>query len=299
MKRFPDGARVCFIGDSITAAYDYEARIANYYMENFPEAKVRIYNSGVAGGTVKWARTFLEDDILCHKPTHAFVMFGVNDSMRWRLSDAKSVERYDFLVTHYENYKKELRALCDDLENNGIKFTLCTPPPYAEYQKTNDEPLHGGHALIAGYAESVRELARERKYPLCDVHSYITRMLQAEDLYNDDHIHPNAKGQYYIAKCMLEFQGLDLGEMKPVPESFAELKSASSVGRDILGTELMIIRDYALPTEEKLAFIKSYLDEDKASIPVFKRFASRYYEFKNEEQKYKDLVEKLTDELMG
>ncbi len=299
MARFPDGARVAFVGDSITATFEYEAIIANYYMENFPEANVRVYDSGVAGGTARWANIFLQDDILCHKPTHAFVMFGVNDSMRWRMAEKKSVERYEYLVSAYEGYKAELLKLCESLEANGVEVTLCTPPPYAEYQETAQEAYKGGYALLAGYAEYCRSLAKEKGYPLCDVHEYLTKKLQSEDLYRDDHVHPNEKGQYYIAKCMLEHQGLDLGEMMPIPESFKALRENSMIVRNILGVELMVIRNYTLPLEEKMAYIKAYVDEKKASTPYFDAISKSYLVNKPDEKKYMLLTEKLTDELMG
>ena len=42
--------------------------------------------------------------------------------------------------------------------------------------------------------------------------------MQTDDLYNDDCVHPTPHGYYYMAKCFLEFQGLDIGEEKEIPE---------------------------------------------------------------------------------
>ena len=176
---------------------------------------------------------------------------------------------------------------------------MCTPPPYAEYQETEEAPLKGGHALISGYAEVCRQLAKEKNYPLCDVHNYLTKKLQSEDLYRADHIHPTERGQYYIAKCMLEHQGLDIGEEKPIPESFSELRACSMIVRDILGVELMVIRNYTLPLEEKMAYVQKYVDENRAPTPYFKRITENYLKYKSEQNLYVSRTEKLTDELMG
>ena len=115
MARFPDGARVCFVGDSLTATFNYEGLIAAFYRDNFRDSKVRIYNCGVAGGRAASQLAFLEKDTLIHKPTHAVVMLGVNDSARWILQNEKTEQRFFDLVRAYEKYKVDLPALCDAL----------------------------------------------------------------------------------------------------------------------------------------------------------------------------------------
>ena len=49
VKRFPDHARVVFIGDSITAAGTWIAHIYDYYLRNFPWSGIRMFNSGISG----------------------------------------------------------------------------------------------------------------------------------------------------------------------------------------------------------------------------------------------------------
>ncbi|MBR5528396.1 MAG: SGNH/GDSL hydrolase family protein [Clostridia bacterium] len=301
MKRFPDNARVCFVGDSITAAFNYVARVADYYLEKFPDAHVRFFNSGVAGGTARSQRIFLADDTLCHKPTHAVIMVGVNDSARWVMGNSRSAENYAFLVSCYEAYKKNLADLCDELEKNGVEITLCTPVPYAEYQPVGQEPFHGGYALIAGYADFCRTLAAQRGYPLCDYHSYVTQKLQTENLYNDDRIHPNDKGHHYMAECFLKLQGLEMGEFCDIPKKYDELRRVSMVVRDIFAVELMVIGDlnYGWSIEQKTECVKKYIDEGKAPTDYFKRITEDYLKYKPLQDKYADLTEQLTEELMG
>ena len=50
MNRFPNGARVCFIGDSITHNNLFLAHIVAYYREHFKDSKVKFYNCGVSCG---------------------------------------------------------------------------------------------------------------------------------------------------------------------------------------------------------------------------------------------------------
>ena len=97
MSIFNKNARVCFVGDSITAANKYVSLIAAYYKENLPELNVQIYNCGVSGGTAKSQYIFFNDDVLPHNPTDIFIMLGINDSDRGLLNEPAGQERYEKL----------------------------------------------------------------------------------------------------------------------------------------------------------------------------------------------------------
>ena len=299
MERFPDGARVCFVGDSITAVFDYEGQIAQYYRDNFRDSKIRVYNCGVAGGRAWTQLNFLEKDTLIHSPTHAVIMLGVNDSARWLLTHEKTAERYESLENAYEIYKTKLPELCDALEKAGAKIILCTPAPYAEYMESSSEPLRGGYALVAAYAEFCRQLAEKRGYPLCDFHSHITKLLQTENLYNDDRIHPNANGHYHMAKYFLQLQGLDLGEHKPLPDDFKELVKEAMILRDVLSAEINVIANYTLPVEEKYKYVKEYLASGRAPGEYHKRIAQTFLDHNSRWDEQMQKVRELTDKLMG
>ena len=79
-KPFPKGARVLFIGDSITCNGTFMAHIQEYYRTHFPEREVKCFNAGVSGGTVgSSALRYLEKDLRDFSPTHAVITLGVND----------------------------------------------------------------------------------------------------------------------------------------------------------------------------------------------------------------------------
>ena len=63
MNRFPDGARVCFVGDSITHAGRFQKYIVAYYRKKFPDAKVEFYNCGIAGGNLRNTISIYNEDI--------------------------------------------------------------------------------------------------------------------------------------------------------------------------------------------------------------------------------------------
>ena len=273
MNRFYDGARVCFIGDSLTAQNQFLPLIINHYKNNFPDSGIRFFNCGVAGGTAKRAIDFFEDDVAIYNPTHAVVEFGVNDSNRLLLEHPKSIQRYDKLNEAFEQYKKNLTALCDMIKERGIELILCTPAPYDEYTETEITAYKGGYALIAAYADYARTLAREKSIPLCDYHQYLSRILQNDNLYTPDHVHPDQHGYYHMAKYFLSLQGLDLGQETPVPEYFNNWHEKVTFLRNIYATEGMLIPDYGIPLKEKLSFMEKYVEAKEWDNEYFGKIA--------------------------
>ena len=285
MKRFPDGARVCFVGDSLVARNQYLPVIIDCYKQNFPGSGIRFFNCGVSGGTAKFAHDSFENDVLSCKPTHVVVAFGVNDSKRTRLEKPRSKERYDFFLEWFEIYKKSLSALCEKVLASGCELILCTPAPYDEYTETPIPTFKGGYALLCEYANFVRNLAKEKGYTLVDFHECLTRALQVEEgpLFDADHVHPNIHGFYLMAKYFLAQQGLDAPAEGEIPAYFADWREKLFVYRSINAAECMIIKDYSLPQEEKDRIVRDFLAAGKWSISYFETISKRYLEMKDKE----------------
>lgn len=53
-----------------------------------------------------------------------------------------------------------------------MEIILSTQTPYDEYQPSETPALAGGWSLMEGYAQAVRDIARELEVSLCDYHSY-------------------------------------------------------------------------------------------------------------------------------
>ncbi len=282
MTRFPNGARVCFIGDSITHNNLFLAHIVAYYREHFRDAKVEFYNCGISGGTLTTTLDCFDEDILPYNPTHAVIMIGINDSARWALP-FKGEEKYQTIKDAFENYKSNLSKLCDRLENMRVNITLCTQTPYAEYMESDETVLRGGSALLLGYADYIRAYSKEKGYTVCDYHDYFTRIMQTETIYNPDRVHPTNRGQYYMAKCFLDFQGFDLGEEKSLPDDVQKWHEVVGKIRHVFATEHNILSDdFTLTDEERATKIKEYYDNEQTGpyVDYFKQLASKYPEFK-------------------
>lgn len=252
MKAFPKNSRVCFIGDSITHNNGYVSHIVRHYRENLKELNVNFYNCGIAGGSLATTLTVLDEDVFSHKPTHAVIMIGMNDSGRDHLKKERGEERYKLLRDAFEKYKENYSLLLGRLEEKGVKIILCTPTPYDEYRSEGYDVLPGGFALIAAYADYVRTLAAQSGYPLCDYHTYISKLAQTQEVINPDRVHPNEDGHYHIAKCFLAFQGLEIDEKKPFPQYMSAWREKVEILRNLRATEHLCIKDYSLSEEDRI-----------------------------------------------
>lgn len=260
MNTFSRGSRVCFVGDSITHNNRYVAHIAAFYREHFPELSVEFYNCGISGGSLTSALNTFNADTAAYKPTHIVLMVGINDSDRNALNE-DSGSKYDRLKRAFDNYKINLDEFCEKVKKINAELTLCTPTPYAEYINSNEPPLRGGSALMLGYADYIKNYAKENGYPLCDYNSYITHAMQTETLYNPDRVHPTPRGHYYIAKCFLEFQGLDPDAEKDLPPDIEKWHNTVGKYRDLFAAEYMIIHGFEKKTEENIETVKKFLSD--------------------------------------
>lgn len=278
MNGFPNGARVCFIGDSITHNNLHLAHIVAFYREHFKGIKVEFYNCGISGGSLSTTLGLFDEDIVLYHPTHAVIMIGINDSARWALA-FEGESKYQTINDAFKNYKANLSKLCQKLENIGTKITLCTPTPYAEYIQSDEPVLHGGFALMQAYADYIREFAKEQSYPVCDYHDYFIRVMQSENLFCPDYVHPTNRGQYHMAKCFLDFQGFNIGDEKPLPQDIQNWHEVVGKIRHVYATEHNILADdFTLSDNERAAKIKEYYDNEQTGpyVEYFKLLARHY-----------------------
>ena len=295
---------MCFIGDSITAQNRYVALIADHYKTNFPQEDIKFFNCGISGGTASLLMKYFDEDVRPHKPTHIFIMLGVNDSNRDALFLSNTKERDMQLKKAYENFKTNFSKLCQMAVTEGAELTVLTPPPYAEYQPSEREVHKGGFKLIFKYADYIKNHCEEKGYRVFDIHKFIAEQTKTNILYNDDRIHPNDLGHYYIAKCFLKNQGLEIGEFKDFPAYLEKWRQAVISYRGIYAVEHMVIKDDAATPKQKVEFIKNYLINQKYLNPnrtesvnlFFKKIAEEYVENKLNQSELYLQIDKFFDE---
>lgn len=300
---FPNNSRVVFIGDSITAENLALQWIIRAYKNLDGYEGVRFFNCGVAGGTAEFAVESYAKDIKRYNPTHAVVSFGINDSRRELLSEERNEDRLKALTDAYELYKKSMSKLIDMLLLDGVDVTLCTPSPYDEYAESPEKPLPGGYALMLGYSEYVRILAKEKGVKLYDANTKLSHVMASEKVISPDRIHPDTHGYYILAREFLREQGVDVGREEALPDYFTRWHSYVARLRKVQASECMLVRSLGLsfdsPTDEKMALMTEKVEKCDFGRPVFESFYRSYVADKpHEAELYRLIDEAYENEIM-
>lgn len=272
MKRFPDHARVVFIGDSITAAGTWIAHIYDYYLRNFPDADIRMYNSGISGGSARSALMYFEKNTMVYRPTHAVIMLGMNDVWRdnYDIEEdgsyrALNLPRWQEALTRYEN---GMRELAGRLQERGVHMTFVTPTCYDESTAVRQLDKVGCDAALEYAGEIARRLAAETSSDFINFHAPLRLLNAAKNVIRDDRVHPVEEGHVLMARLFLHAQGL--AEEPTVltldglpaadnllPENLERVGAEMNL-RKMWNAEWLILRDQPEDPEARKAFLAGY-----------------------------------------
>jgi lysophospholipase L1-like esterase len=200
------GERIVFLGDSITEAGNkdkgYVALIRNAYKEHHPGLNVQIIGAGVSGNKVPDLQKRLIKDVLSVRPTLVVVYIGINDVWHGEKDAAKGTPK--------EKYEAGLKDIVNRIKGMGAKVVLCTPTVIGERkggQNPNDKKLDE-------YAEISREVAKQTKVQLCDLHKVFVDYLKEHNNANKDKgvlttdgVHLNDDGNEVVAHAILKCLG--------------------------------------------------------------------------------------------
>ncbi|MBN1347587.1 MAG: hypothetical protein JXQ73_33170 [Phycisphaerae bacterium] len=179
---------VCF-GDSITGAYYHTGgnrawcdMLGIALQRIYPNAKLQMINAGISGHTTVNALARIQKDVLDKKPHLVVIMFGMNDVTRVKRGD----------------YAENLKNIVTQCQRVGAEVILCTPNSI--YPEDGNRPVD----RLAAFAETVRDVAKEMKVPLCDCYASY-EAVRAKDptewkLLMSETIHPNMNGHKLFAE---------------------------------------------------------------------------------------------------
>jgi lysophospholipase L1-like esterase len=206
-----EAVRVVALGDSITngaglagvkGAETFRELTRRELAEKL-EKPVEVVNAGVNGDIVTLAIKRLKMDVLDRKPDIVTVMFGGNEAGFYRpetngLADTPRVDRQQFQAA--------LGTIVDRLQASGITVVLMTCPPMTErYGGMHLEPYrkHGINFLVKNYAQTMRDVAAEKKVALIDVYRAFDGNRERLE-YFPDGLHPDARGHRVIADLLVQ-----------------------------------------------------------------------------------------------
>ena len=234
MKCFPKGARVVFIGDSLTSGGTWVSHVYDQYLRNDPHCGIRMYNCGISGGCTTSAIDSLEENGWFYRPTHAVILLGINDVGRhlYRLPDGKEAFedlRLEERLQRLSDYSHGMDALVSMLQGRGVHVTILSPSVFNESQ----DPTHlreiGIDAACEYMAEQNRRLAMRKGCEYMNLHAVMRYLLTMRNVARPDRVHLEPDGQILLAKLFLAEQG-----MLPAPDlsTPASAMARASLGRN-------------------------------------------------------------------
>jgi len=272
MKRFPNHARVVFIGDSITAGGIWIAHVYDHYLKNFPDADIRMYNTGISGGSVKSALLYFEKNIMRYDPTHAVIMLGMNDVGRSRYLVDEAGDHIDKDTAGWQEsltvYEQGMRELIDRLQSRNISITLITPTCYDESSRPRALDAVGCDAALEYMGEMCRRLAEEYGADFVNFHAPVRYLNAAKNIIREDRVHPLEAGHVFMAHLFLAAQGLvpcpTLASFNNLP-AFDDLLpvnqkryDAERIIRTLWNAEWLLLRQQPEDPQARKAFMEAY-----------------------------------------
>lgn len=113
---FKKGDRITFLGDSITAQYQYSSYIELYLTTRYPDWKLMFLNAGIGGDTANGGAGRFQRTVLDDKPTVVTINFGMNDAGYGA-----------FNANANKVYVEKTTAMLDMAKKAGVRVALISP----------------------------------------------------------------------------------------------------------------------------------------------------------------------------
>ena len=194
--------KIIFFGDSITQAgvapNGYITLLQQMLVKNGKEKAFDLIGAGIGGNKIYDLYLRLEDDVLSKKPDLVFIYVGINDV--WH-------KRSYGTGTDPDKFEKFYNKIIDKIQSTGAKVVICTPTVVGEKKGYVNE-LDGD---LNKYSEIVRQIAKNKKVELIDLHKTIVDYINAHNPENKnsgilttDGVHMNDEGNRFLAEQFWE-----------------------------------------------------------------------------------------------
>ncbi len=227
--QFRDGDIVVFWGDSITQQARWIRFLTDFYHTRYPERNIKYRNAGIAGNSFGGGIKQMPLDVTPWKPSVIVTMFGMNDSAAaprpekyhpgWPSNDVERARLRKRVDGGYEidanHALAEIRTQCGE----ATRIIMMTPSIYDSTARApKDEPVNDGWNITLG--ESGKKLIEgyeKGKWELVDIWTPMTAFNEAQQkinpkfsiVSNQERVHPDDRGGYFMAQQILMAQGVD------------------------------------------------------------------------------------------
>ncbi|MBM3979619.1 MAG: SGNH/GDSL hydrolase family protein [Planctomycetes bacterium] len=123
---FKPNDRVVFLGDSITAQYQYSSYIELYLTTRMPKGNFTFLNAGIGGDTANGGAGRFQSHVLNEKPTAVTINFGMNDGGYGKFNPDAS-----------KRFAERTSAMLDMANKAGVRVALLSPNAVDRRNKSN------------------------------------------------------------------------------------------------------------------------------------------------------------------
>ena len=203
---FKNGDVICFLGDSITHGGQYHEFLQLFYATRHPSLNLSFHNCGISGDNASGMLARFEEDVMKHKPTHVFLMTGMNDVSRTLYFEGKASDKtLKQRVNALANYKRNTTLLAEKIIENGIIPILLTPSIYDQYSKIEKENNLGCNDALIECSNHIKKLGEKHDALVIDLNtpmkSIMKRELKKDSLFTiigNDRVHPGTTGHFIM-----------------------------------------------------------------------------------------------------
>lgn len=157
---FKPNDRVVFLGDSITAQYQYSTYIELYLTTRMPKGNFTFLNAGIGGDTANGGANRFQSHVLAEKPTAITINFGMNDGGYGKFNPQTN-----------KVFVEKTAAMLEMANKAGARVALLSPNAVDRRNKSNGKEYVETQKQF--YAP-LKELAEKHKVSFVDQYA-ITR----------------------------------------------------------------------------------------------------------------------------
>ena len=176
------GCFECFVAEdgNIDAVFDSESSFASRLksMLNllYPKVQFNMINAGVSGESAQGGLRRLERDVFAYAPDLVIVGYALNDACQGREGLASYKKAMGEILASIRDHGAECIVLTPNAMNTRTSCFLKEKPLIRLAEKFAKLQNEG---VLDAYAETAREVARERGAVLCDVYAEWKKMIEA------------------------------------------------------------------------------------------------------------------------
>ncbi|MGB7538861.1 MAG: SGNH/GDSL hydrolase family protein [Anaerolineales bacterium] len=180
----------------------YVQYVDHLFGAGYPGHRIRIWNMGIGGNTVRDLEARWTKHVLDLKPDWLSILIGINDvwgQFDLRLPPARQISIGEYETT-LDRLLRETRP--------RLKGLILMTPYFVESDR--NIPMR---AMMDRYGDVVRNLAAKHQAVLVDTQAAIDRVLRARpaDDLSSDRVHLNALGHMVLARAFLQALGYSWG----------------------------------------------------------------------------------------